>query len=182
MCHLRFLQLELYDTGRVGSSVNYPFPQGSLPPGRWQQGGLLVSSTPPGPHGSVPSPLQFNVTPADVETDIAGALGGAQTRQGKPMCCSHLHPPPDACHPLTRPAVCVPLPPGGPRPPAMQRDGPGRHAPLRVVPLPSLLCLSCQHGAVHPPVRCPLQRNGSCAAAAVDGRGGVEHGQLWAWG
>jgi hypothetical protein len=78
--HHRFLSLELYDTGRVGSSVNYPLPQGTLPPGRWQQGGLLVSSTPPGPHGSVPSPLQFNVTPVDVETDIAGALGGAQNK------------------------------------------------------------------------------------------------------
>ena len=64
----------------------------------------------------------------------------------------------------------------------MQRDVPGRHAAVRVVPLPTVLCLGSQHGAVHPPVRCPVQRRSSCAAAAVDGRGGVEHRQLWACG
>ena len=85
--HLRFLHFELFDTGRVGTSVNYPAPGGSLPPGRWQQGGLLVSSTSPGPHGSVPTPLQYNVTPVDVETDIAGAWEG-HAWEGHPMCCA----------------------------------------------------------------------------------------------
>jgi len=66
------LHLELFDTSRVGSVVNWPPAAGALPASQWQQGALLVSNKQQ-PRGTVPAPLQFNVTPSDVQTDVAGA-------------------------------------------------------------------------------------------------------------
>ena len=68
----RFLHLELFDTSRVGSVVNWPPAAGALPASQWQQGALLVSNKQQ-PRGTVPAPLQFNVTPSDVQTDVTGA-------------------------------------------------------------------------------------------------------------
>jgi len=60
--------VELWDTDRMGPGN----ASRVTPVAGWQQGALLASWSAQ-PAGNVRSSLQFNVTPADVLTDIRGA-------------------------------------------------------------------------------------------------------------